>query len=69
VTKSQHKGTNEILEEATKEAAKSGRHICEILAAKLANAKAQTDRATVRKVEEAQKYAGCRNIRKRRTTP
>jgi len=69
VTKSQHKGTNEILEEAKKEAAKSGGHICQILAATLADAKARNDRARVRKVQEAQKYAGCRNIRKRRTTP
>jgi hypothetical protein len=66
VTKSREHGENEITEEAKREAARTGMHVCDVLAAMLIKAKADNDTKRKRKILKAQKYYGCRNIRKRR---
>jgi hypothetical protein len=66
MTKSRESGENEITIEAKGEAARSGRHICEVLEELLRKANRTRDRARIKKVERAQKYEGCRNIQKRR---
>jgi hypothetical protein len=65
MTKAPEKGENEITEEAKREAARTGVHVCDILAALLKKAKAAKDKERERKVKRAQKYLGCRNKRKR----
>jgi hypothetical protein len=65
MTKSQEKGENEITDEAKREAALSGRDICDILNEMLRKAKAAKDQERERKIKRAQKYLGCRNKRKR----
>jgi hypothetical protein len=69
MTKSQEGGENEITAEAQREAARTKRNVCAILAAMLVNAKAAGDTDRVRKIIRAQKYLGCRNVRKRRSKP
>jgi hypothetical protein len=66
VTKAREHGENEITEEAKREAARTGLHVCDVLAAMLAKAKAENDTKRMHKIFKAQKYLGCRNIRKRR---
>jgi hypothetical protein len=69
MTKSRDHGDNEITDEAKRQAASRGIHICDVLAEMLANAKRMNDRERIRKIIRAQKYHGCRNIRKRRKNP
>jgi uncharacterized membrane protein YebE (DUF533 family) len=69
MTKSRERGENEITEEAKREAARTKKHVCDILAAMLAAAKAAGNTERQRKILRAQKYLGCRNVRKRRSTP
>jgi hypothetical protein len=69
VTKSREHGENEITEEAEREAARTGGQICDVLAAMLRKAKAEHDEKRKREIIKAQKYKGCRNIRKRRSNP
>jgi hypothetical protein len=68
VTKSWDKGRNEITEEAKRRALREGKSVAEVLEAMLAEAKAARDTARAKKIEQAQKYMGQRNIRKRRDT-
>ena len=65
MTKAPEKGENEITEEAKREAARTGKHVCDILKAMLKSAKAAKDRERERKIKRAQKYLRCRNKRKR----
>jgi hypothetical protein len=65
MTKSQERGANEYTEAAKRESARTGRGVCDILAAWLAEAKQAGDVERVRKVTAAQKFSGCRNRRKR----
>jgi hypothetical protein len=65
VTKSPEKGENEITVEAKREAALTGRHVCDILQMMLKRAKAAKDAERERKIKRAQKFLGCRNRRKR----
>jgi hypothetical protein len=65
MTKAPEKGENEITDEAKREAARTGVHICDILKAMLKKAKAAKDRERERKIKRAQKYLRCRNKRKR----
>jgi len=67
VTKSPEKGENEITEVAKREAARTSRHVCDILNTMLKKAKAAKDRDRERKIKRAQKFLGCRNKRKRGT--
>jgi hypothetical protein len=67
MTKSQEKGENEVTEEAKREAARTGQDVCEILKQMLKMAKAAKDRARIRKITRAQKYLGCKNVRKRKS--
>jgi hypothetical protein len=69
MTKSRESGENEITREADREAARTKRHVCEILADMLARAKQAGDLELIRRIIRAQKYRGCRNIRKRRSNP
>lgn len=69
MTKTREGGENEFTRQARAEAALTGRHVCEILASMLADAKAAGDVERIRKIIRAQKYLGCRNIRKRRSNP
>jgi hypothetical protein len=65
VTKSQERGENEITDEAKRRAGRGG-DVCAVLAEMLAEAKKAGDTERVKKIQKAQKYLGCRNIRKRR---
>jgi hypothetical protein len=67
MTKSPERGENEITDQARRQAARTGKHVCTILAEMLARAKAAKNQAKVDKIVRAQKYLGCRNIRKRRS--
>ena len=66
MTKNRERGDNEITRQADSAAANSGRDVCTILADMLRHAVAAGDPKRVRKIIRAQKYRGCRNIRKRR---
>jgi hypothetical protein len=66
MTKSRERGDNEITRQADSAAASSGRDVCTILADMLRKAVAAGDTERIRKIIRAQKYRGCRNIRKRR---
>jgi hypothetical protein len=65
VTRSKEKGENEITIEAKRRAAAEDRHVCEILAEMLADARREADKAREQKIKQAQKYLKCRNVRKR----
>ena len=65
MTRSQESGENEITIEAKREAQRTGRNVCEILAERLRNANAACDSVLQIKIRRAQKYLGCRNIKKR----
>ncbi len=65
MTKSREKGENEITREAKLRAAREGKTLCEVLAAMLKEAREQTDQERERKIIRAEKYAGCRNLRRR----
>jgi uncharacterized membrane protein YebE (DUF533 family) len=65
MTRSWESGENEFSEEAKKLAQQSKKNVCSILAAMLAAAKAEGDTDRELKIRQAQKYLGCRNIRKR----
>jgi hypothetical protein len=65
MTKSPEHGENEITDGAKREAARTRRNVCDILSDMLAEARAAGDSDSVRKIIRAQKYLGCRNIRKR----
>jgi hypothetical protein len=65
MTKSQERGSNEYTDAARRESARTGRGVCDILAAWLAEAKQAGDAEKVRKLTAAEKYSGCRNRRKR----
>ena len=66
MTKSRERGENEITKEAWREATRTGRPICAILAGMLRKAKEVNDNARQKKIVKAQKYEGCRNVRMRR---
>jgi hypothetical protein len=69
MTKSPESGENEVTEEARREAARTGKPVCAVLQGMLARAKAAQDQDRQKKIVRAQKYLGCRNIRKRRSNP
>jgi hypothetical protein len=69
MTKSREHGENEITDEAKREAARRGIHVCDVLAEMLAKAKKENDIERQRKIVRAQKYYGCRNLRERRKNP
>jgi hypothetical protein len=69
MTKSQEKGENEITDEARRQAVLTGKDICDILKEMLRQAKTARDKNRERKIKRAEKYLGCRNIRKRGRTP
>lgn len=66
MTKSWERGRDAITEAAKREAARTGRPVCDILAEWLAQAKAAGDAGRAGKIVSAQKYLGCRNVSKRR---
>ncbi len=66
MTKSRESGENEVTDEAKRRARSENLSFCSVLATMLAEAKAKGDKARIRKVVKAQRYLGCRNIRKRR---
>ena len=69
MTKSPEKGQNEITDEAQREAARTGKDICDILREMLRRAKVDKDKDRERKIKRAEKYLGCRNKRKQGNTP
>ena len=69
MTKSPERGADENTDEAKREAARTGRHVCDVLAAMLIRAKAAGDGERVGKIIRAEKYLRCRNVRKRRGKP
>jgi hypothetical protein len=56
MTKAPEGGENEITVEAQRDAARTGKSVCSILAAMLKAAKKSRDKARKRKIEKAQKY-------------
>jgi hypothetical protein len=66
MTKSREHGENETTDEAKREAARTGIDICAVLAEMLKSAQVAGDTDRIRKIIQAQKYMGCRNIRRRR---
>lgn len=69
MTKAQEKGENDITDEAKREAARTGRDVCDILKDMLQSAKAARDKGRVAKTKRAEKHLGCRNKRKRGNMP
>jgi hypothetical protein len=67
MTKSRESGENEVTAEAKRRAKDEKRDVCTILTEMLDAARAQGDVDRIRKVVRAQKYLGCRNVRKRRS--
>jgi hypothetical protein len=65
VTKSPEEGDNDVTDEARREAVRSGKDVCQVLAEMLRKAKRAKDQDRQRKIVRAQKYLGCRNKRKR----
>ncbi len=63
LSQSRQKGENEITRAVREEARKNDKDPCDILDGLL---QACTDNATKRKIQQAQKFLGCRNRRKRR---
>jgi hypothetical protein len=66
MTKSHERGENEITDEAKRRASREARDVCSILREMLAEARSRGDAERVRKIVRAEKYLGCRNIRRRR---
>jgi hypothetical protein len=66
MTKSRESGENEITRDAKAEAKRLGSDPCAILARRLAAAKAAGDKELETRIIRAQKYLGCRNVRKRK---
>ena len=64
MTKSREKGDDEVTLAAKREAARTGKDICDILKEMLKQAKAAKDRERERKIKRAEKFLGCRNKRK-----
>jgi hypothetical protein len=67
VTKAPESGDNEITDAVRREAARTGRDVCDILREWREQAKRQRDRKRVRLIEKTEKYLKCRNRRKRRS--
>jgi hypothetical protein len=66
MTRSREKGRNEITDEALREAARTGKHVCAVLDEMLRAAKKSGDKVRQVKILRAQKFLRCRNQRKRR---
>ena len=66
MTKSRHKGHSVHTDAAKREAMRTGRDVCDILAGRLATARRDKDTRLADDLREAMKYLGCRNQRKRR---
>jgi hypothetical protein len=64
-SQAQQKGENYISLQAKTEAQATGKDPCDILLVWLATAKLTGNKADVRLIQQAQKYLGCRNVRKR----
>lgn len=65
MTKSRHRGHSALTDAARREAMRTGRDVCDILAEWLAEAKRDGDTERVMALIQAMKYLGCRNRRKR----
>ena len=65
MTRSREKGENEITREVRKRCKVSREDPCEVLAEMLEEAKQANDSERIAKIKEAQKFMGCRNVRKR----
>lgn len=66
MTKFPERGENDISREARRQALRTGKDVCAILAQWLAEAKRRRDQDRIAKIQGAQKYLRCRNVRKRR---
>jgi hypothetical protein len=66
MTRNREKGENEIAAEAKREAARTDKDVCTVLAEMLERAKRDSDRPRQLKIIQAQKFLRCRNQRKRR---
>jgi hypothetical protein len=66
VTKSRERGENEYTRQAKEEAQREKTNVCAVLARYLQEAQERNDADAIAKVRQAQKFAGCRNIRRRR---
>ena len=65
MTKAPERGDNEFTEEAKRESARTGVPVCDILKGWIKKAKTARDRKRLRKLQQAEKFLGCRNRRKR----
>ncbi len=68
VTRNQEKGENEITREVKKRCQRSREDPCAVLREMLAQAQEDGDQIQIDKIKEAQKFLGCRNIRKRKSS-
>jgi hypothetical protein len=66
MTRYREKGESELTEQAKREAARTGKDVCDILERMLRAAKQTGDRVQQTKIVQAQKFLGCRNQAKRR---
>ncbi len=68
MTKSRERGENEYTRLAKDEARRKKSDVCSILARYLREAQARNDADAIKKIRRAQKYLGCRNVRRRRAS-
>lgn len=66
MTKAPERGENEITREAQLQALESGRDVCAVLRDLMRQAKKAKDGARIKRIQQAEKYLGCRNVKKRK---
>jgi hypothetical protein len=67
MTKSREQGENEYTRLAKEESQRTKVDVCAILARYLEAARARNNSDDIGKIRQAQKYLGCRNVRRRGT--
>lgn len=65
MTRSRERGENEFTLAAKREAARTGRDVCDILKEMRERAVAAGDQSRIAKIRRAEKYLGCRNRQRR----
>ena len=65
MTKAQESGENEWVRYARQRAARTGEDVCAILRELRQDTARRRDKATERKIIQAEKFLGCRNMKKR----
>jgi hypothetical protein len=68
MTRNRERGENEYTRRAKAEAQREKTDACTVLARYLQEARDRNDTAAIEKIRRAEKYLGCRNVRRRRST-